>query len=356
MHRDYQNKDVNFFYVYKTLAHPEINGYVSPTSLEERLKHIAEFKENTKSQIPWICDSMDNAMKSAFETAPNGEFILDPEGKIIRKRFWSNPRTLRADLEELVGKADTVTSPDEVLVEFTPPKREVASGVVKRLAIPGRMMPVIVKAKQSGEESEHPLYAKLRVEAGGSVIDGKEEGQVYFGLYLDPLYKVHWNNRAGKISIEVETPEGVTMNQASFQGPDVKEDADIDPRQFLAKVNRNEIDGPFHVTVKYVVCDDAETFCYKISQQYEVEFTPNRAAGSRPGVFMPAMFAKVAELDTNADGKVAGDEFPENMATLYLSHMDRNDDDEIDSREIELFMAMYNEGRGFASDKNDGQR
>ena len=87
MYRDYRNKDVNFYYVYKTLAHPEINGYVSPKTIEERLKHIAEFKANTKSEMPWLCDSMDDALKAAFKTAPNGEFILDPEGKIVRKRF-----------------------------------------------------------------------------------------------------------------------------------------------------------------------------------------------------------------------------------------------------------------------------
>ncbi len=110
MYRDYRDRDVNFYYVYKSLAHPEINGYVMPFSVEERLAHITEFKKITGSELPWICDTMDNEFQKGFGGAPNGEFIIDPEGTIVRKRFWSNPRTLRSDLQVLVGPVENPTT------------------------------------------------------------------------------------------------------------------------------------------------------------------------------------------------------------------------------------------------------
>ena len=109
MYRDYRNKDVQFFYVYKSVEHPEVNNFISAFNIEELLKHIALAKERFKTEMPWICDTMDNEVETAFGGAPNGEYVLDPEGKIVRKRFWSNPKTLRADLEELIGKVDKIT-------------------------------------------------------------------------------------------------------------------------------------------------------------------------------------------------------------------------------------------------------
>lgn len=45
VYQDYKDvDDVQFFYLYKTLAHPEYQGYVQPATLEERLAHIPEVK------------------------------------------------------------------------------------------------------------------------------------------------------------------------------------------------------------------------------------------------------------------------------------------------------------------------
>ena len=85
---------MQFYYVYKTVQHPLVNNFVAPYSLKERLMHVAEVKRRARTKIPWICDTMTNDVVRAFG-APNGEYVIDPEGKIVRKRFWSNPRTLR---------------------------------------------------------------------------------------------------------------------------------------------------------------------------------------------------------------------------------------------------------------------
>ena len=80
---DYRKKGVGFYYIYKALAHPEHNGYVQPFNLQERLLHVAEAKRTLGSSIEWICDNMQNEFKQALGGAPNSQFVIDPDGKII---------------------------------------------------------------------------------------------------------------------------------------------------------------------------------------------------------------------------------------------------------------------------------
>ena len=102
--RDYAAKGVKFYYIYKALAHPETNGYVTPFNLKERLMHVAEAKRTLGSRFSWICDSMDNDLKHALGDRPNSEFVVDPKGEIVVSRSWSSPNELREDLANLVGE------------------------------------------------------------------------------------------------------------------------------------------------------------------------------------------------------------------------------------------------------------
>ena len=54
------------------------------------------------SDIPWLCDSIANDLKHALGDRPNSEFVIDPQGRIVRRRAWSRPADLRKDLEELM--------------------------------------------------------------------------------------------------------------------------------------------------------------------------------------------------------------------------------------------------------------
>jgi hypothetical protein len=284
--------------------------------------------------------------------APNGEYILDPSGKLIRKRFWSNPNTLRADLVELVGEVENPTQVSDIKVEFAVEPRTIASGVLQPLELPAGLVPVVTEPVK---EDETPFYVKLRAEASQELVGaGKGRGKLYLGVYLDPIYKVHWNNEAGRVQVKITTNDGILLSETLLDSPEVKEPADIDPRQFLIDLSARNLDDPLEITVNYIACDDAETFCMPVTQKYRVTLAANRSAGSRPGVFMPEMFANVADFDTNKDGRITKDELPVGQTTLYLGHLDRNFDDVIDEREIQVFFKMINDGRGFTSDKNDG--
>ena len=161
MYHDYRDK-VRFYYVYKHVQHPEINNFVSAFNLEERLRHVQEAKRRLKTEIPWICDDMDNSFKQAFGGAPNGEFILDPQGKIVRKRFWSNPQVLREDLAELVGPSETVTQVEALPAGFTLENRKIASGVVPKIALPAGLTPLIVEPVDDGDSPTSPNCGSRR--------------------------------------------------------------------------------------------------------------------------------------------------------------------------------------------------
>ena len=351
VYNDYKDK-VQFYYVYKNVQHPEINNFVSAFDLNERLKHVQEAKRRLNTGIPWICDNMENSVKQAFGGTPNGEFLLDPDGKIIRKRFWSNPQVLREDLAERFGPSQTVTQVGELPAGFTLENREIASGVVARIKLPAKLSPLAVEPMDDGG---FPYFAKLRVEATASLLGEASEGKLYFVVYLDPLYKVHWNNRAGKVSLTLKLPEGTAADPVEMLSPEVESDADIDPRQFLVDMARGESRQPLMVKVEYTVCDDAENFCTNVIQQYRVDFKRTGDLGSRPSTFMPAMFAKIKELDKNGDGNVTQDEIPAGSVTLFVGHADYDGNGTIEAAELDTFLKMFNNGRGFDSDLNDGQ-
>ena len=115
-------------------------------------------------------------------------------------------------------------------------------------------------------------------------------------------------------------------------------------------------DEPIRATVTYTVCDDAETFCIEVTQQYDIPFTVTRDLGSRPETFMPKMFAEMIRLDANGDGLLTSDELPVGEVSLYIGHIDYNGNEIIEPDEMDKFLKMFNNGRGFDSPFNDGQK
>ncbi len=337
--RDYAAKGVKFYYIYKSLAHPENNGYVTPFNLKERLMHIAEAKRTLGSRIEWICDSMDNDLKHALGDRPNSEFIVDPKGEIIVSRGWSSPSELRKDLAKLVGEVEKPTSIADLNMKQLPPPQKAKTGVVERIVLPRQMSPLQI----TPIESRSPHYAKLRAELGS--------GKMYLGFFLDPLYQVHWNNKAAALTFSIESPDGVRVSPQSGNGPKVDVDADADPREFLIDVSGRSSD-PLKIVVKYFACDDAETFCVPVTQEYLVSFERDRDGGNRripsgrrianartgemsPSARMREMMGRIpvlATLDMNSDGKLSADELA--AAPGSLRKLDANHDGDIDAAEM----------------------
>ena len=275
--RDYASRGVKFFYIYKSLAHPENNGYVQPLTLQERLLHLKEAERTLGSKFTWLADNMENELKHKLGNAPNSEFVLDPEGKVVRHRGWSAPGELRKDLEQLIGAVEKPTQIADLKLKTAPPPKAAASGVVPRVQVSGSMRAFKVAA----EKSKEPHYIKLRAEVDQNFMSNGL-GKLYLGFHLDPLYHVHWNNLVDPLTYELELPENVTVTPAKGTGPKVKAPADIDPREFLLDIDelKQVSNAVIKVKVKYFACNDDEGWCKPVSQTFLVTLESDRDAGS----------------------------------------------------------------------------
>lgn len=272
VYRDYSPKGVRFFYIYKTLAHPELGGYVQPFTLEERLMHVKEAERTLGSKIPWICDSMSNDIKHALGDSPNSEFVIDPKGNIVRVRSWSNPEQLRNDLTELVGPIEKPTKVSDLELKSVRRPQPVARKVVPTIQLPGGLQPVRVDPVSNGS----PFYVKLRAEAEEAVLR-TGNGKLYLGFHLDPLYHVHWNNLVQPLHFAIETAGPTAVTPATGDGPKVNVDSDTDPREFLVEVSQAEPKTSIELTVKYFACSD--DWCKAVTQDYRITFARDRDAG-----------------------------------------------------------------------------
>lgn len=276
MKLDYQPKGVEFFYIYKPLAHPEYDNYVSPFTIQERLMHIMEAKRRLGSSITWLSDTMDNDYHEAMGQTPNSELLVDPDGVVVARRAWSNPAALRKDLERLVGPVDNPTKVSDLELPQQPPIPTVAKGIVARVQRPEGMLPMVIEPVL--ETSRTPFYAKLRAE-GTRDLYRTGKGTMYLGFHLDPLYRVHWNNEAPAMQYEITAAEGVSISPARGTGAHPEEKADADPREFLLEVDGGKPGQNFDLSVKYYACDDALTFCIPVKQEYRVALSRDTSHG-----------------------------------------------------------------------------
>lgn len=274
--RDYAPFGVQFRYVYKALAHPEYDGYVEPFTLEERVMHVREAERRLGSSIPWIVDNMDDDFKRLAGGVNNAEFLIGPDGRVLARRAWSDADALRADLDRFVGSIDEPTTVDDLDLVVEPPPGGIATGIVPRVEVEGRM--VALEIEPEFQEAKHPFFVKLRAEADAALL-AEGAGTMYLGFHLDRLHRVHWNNLAPPIEVRLDLPEGVEASRTRLVGPKIEEHADADPREFLVDVAGASSDTWFELRVKYYACDDDNTFCFPVRQQYRVRVAENPTAG-----------------------------------------------------------------------------
>ena len=361
---DYAPKGVKFYYVYKALAHPEYERYVTPFTHKERLMHVAEARRRLQSQVSWLCDTMSNDLRHAVGTAPNAEFILDPDGKVLVARVWSEPDQLRKYLEEMIGPVDNPTREEDLNMKRIPAPEPVATGVVEKVQIPGRMRPLIIEPDLNRVE-EIPFYAKLRAEADAGLLE-TGSGKLYVGFHLDPLYAVHWNNEVAPVSFDIRTPEGVEVTPSAGKAPEVEAKADNDAREFLLDVKASDRSKPLDLTVRYFACDNANTFCIPVTQSYAVHLKPDPDGGSAmgrrrgsadgrqrrrtgPGAGGPGggfnMADRMMRRDQDGDGKLSREEVPPRMAERF-DRMDSNQDGFLDPEELQAAAARMRRNMG----------
>ena len=276
IYRDFSQKDVNIFCVYKTLAHPEFGeqAWVEPFTVEERIKHIHVIQGLTGATVPWLADSMQNSLGHRLGQQPNSEFVLDPDGRILSRRDWFSPEQLRGDLEKLVGKVDQPTRPEDLNLEISIPERPAARGVLARVLLSGTGFALRIQPQTSAS----PFFVKLRAEVDQAILQGRA-GKMYLGFHLDPIFRTHWNNLALPLSFQINASTS-SIAPVTVVGPRVDIEADLDPREFLVDVSPQFPDRSFDLVVNYTVCSDASQTCHAVTQKYVCYWELDSDAGA----------------------------------------------------------------------------
>lgn len=341
--RDYVGKDVKFYFIFKSLAHPELVGdYVQPFTDEERVLQARQAVKQFGTTIPWLVDKVDNRLKHALGDRPNSQFLIDPTGKIVRKRAWANYHSVRSDLEELVGKSPTTTRPEDIqLVVTSALKSPAPRGLVDRIERL-EMRPII--SIPSAEESKFPFYAKLRAEADRDLL-ARGRGKLYLGFHLDPIHGAYWNNLSDPLRVRLSGTDSVTLEASNLVAKKMTQMTDADPREFVLAVESWKADSPLRVEVTYFACEGGTT-CKRVNQSYtlhlrrDVDGGGARSEGS--GLWKAnEMTARLLAGDNDGDGQINRAE----AAGLILPHfedLDRDNSGRLDRKELAVFTEWIN--------------
>jgi hypothetical protein len=342
VYRDYGPKGVKFFFVYKSLAHPELAGdYVQPFTLDERLAHARQAEKQLGASVPWLVDAMDNRLKHALGDRPNSEFIIDPQGIIVRKRAWSHPAQVRADLVELVGPVDRITKEEDVQLKIQlPPKSPAARGVLPRV---DRSQMQAIMARPKIEPRGQPFYAKLRAEADADLL-ASGAGKLYLGFHLDPFHDAHWNNLTKPLTFRVNAPAGVKFDRLTATAEKVAAASDADPREFLLHVEAWPAGKPVQLTVTYFACV-GETACYVVQQQYELQLRRDldggRARGEGAGYWGDEFLNQMLARDRNRDGRLNKSEV-QGLILPHFEDFDADQDGQLNRTELKSVLYWLN--------------
>lgn len=343
VYQDYKPKGVKFYFVFKSLAHPELSGnLVQPFTQKERLAQAQQAVTQFGTKTPWIVDDIDNRFKHAMGDRPNSQFVINPEGIIVRKRAWANPRLVRKDLEDLVGPVEKITTEEEIELSLGKPLKQAGSrGVMPRFSRL-QMLPIVVEPEL--KEGAQPFYGKLRAEADGDLIS-KGTGKLYLGFHLDPLYAVSWNNLANPLSYSIEQIDGFEADKYQQSAPLISEPSDADPREFMVHVQTWKADVPLKLTVKYFVCEDKET-CYALTQKYIIRLQRDIDGGGArsegAGLWNRDDFAlQLMKSDKDQDRKLSRKEAP-GIASPHFDKLDANDDGFLELEELKSLADWLN--------------
>jgi hypothetical protein len=285
---------------------------------------------------------MDNRLKHALGDRPNSEFILDPKGRVVRKRAWSHPGLVRKDLETLVGKVDKVTKEEDVKLKLQLPVKSAAPrGVVPRLPR-SRMQPLVSQPQVVAKG--HLFYAKLRAEGDADLLS-QGEGKLYLGFHLDPLHHAHWNNLNKPLRFVLETPGGAKIDTLAYEAAKVKPATDADPREFIIDVKAWPEDKPIKLTVTYAACVGEEA-CHAVKQSYMLHRRRDRdgggARGAGAGLWEPEAFAKQMLARGKAGDRVSEAEVM-GLIRPHFAHFDTNKDGFLDAEELKAVAKWLNE-------------
>ncbi|MEO0514351.1 MAG: hypothetical protein AAF086_03540 [Planctomycetota bacterium] len=264
---DYADRGVQFFYFYKSLRHPELDGYVEPLNIEERLLHVAEAKQKLGTRVPWIADTLEDSMRVGLRSGSLSVVLVSPEGEIVFASQEIDEVGLRSALSEAVGPVTEPTSAADL--DYLPrvlraprlANEDSAWGVER----PATM--TILSITPTTPDATY--YVKLRAEADRDLLR-TGTGRLFLGFYPDPIHEAKWNNLTPAMKYVLETPDGVTASPNEATAAVGEGDSDTKPRQFWVDIASDGPPGEATLTLHYYGC--TPTFCTAMTQTYTIRF------------------------------------------------------------------------------------
>ena len=239
---DYATLGVGFYYFYKSLRHPELDGLVEPQTLDERLLHVAAAKKKLGTRVPWIADTLDDSLRIGLKAGSHSVYLVSPEGQIIFGSDEIDGDALRTALTRAVGPVDTPTLARDLDLPRVPrAPRQVNEDSELGVERPAGMTIVSITPARP----EEIYYVKLRAEADADLLR-TGTGRLFLGFYPDPIHEAKWNNLTPAIRFTLETPEGVVATPASATAAKGPGESDTQPRQFWVDIVSDGKPAPRH--------------------------------------------------------------------------------------------------------------
>ena len=274
MAADYGPKGVQFFYFYKNLRHPELEGYVQAQNMKERLLQLEEAREKLATKITWIADTLDDSMQTALKSGPNSLFLISPDGEIVGGSDRIEGNNIREVLAERVGPVENPTS----ISDLDLPRRGRPVGHPNEdsewgVARPRGMTILAI----TPTEPDTTYYVKLRAEADRDLM-GTGNGRLFLGFYPDPVHDAKWNNLVDPMKYVLSLPDGVSATPAEAVAKKGPVDEDKFPRQFWVDIEGSEPGQEIDLALHYYGC--TPDFCVAMTHDYTISLE-NENRGSR---------------------------------------------------------------------------
>lgn len=346
---DYKDKGVQFFYFYKSLRHPELDGYVQAQNMSERLLQLAEARKKLGTKVPWIADTMDDDIRIGLRSGSWSVYLISPEGNVVYASGRIDRQALRSALAKVAGPVAMPTKTSELhLPRIARPAKLLNKDSELGVARPEGLT-ILRIVPHTPEET---YYVKLRAEADDALLR-TGTGRLFLGFYPDPIHDAHWNNLTPPMKYNLTLPEGSTASPAEASAKKGEGDSDTLPRQFWVNITSDKPFGELELKLDYFGC--TPDLCLPLTQEYTIKMeNENRGSGTfgmntgRAGKSQRSFTTgnRMERLDTNKDGRVSFDELytqmkkrngniSQNKAQARFEKMDANKDGFLYAKELE---------------------
>ena len=101
MASEFRDHDYQFVFVYTREAHPS-DRYPGHDSLERKLDHARTMIEKLGFERAMLVDDLEGTVHHPYGRLPNMTYIVNAGGTIVYRAAWTDPRTIRSALEQIV--------------------------------------------------------------------------------------------------------------------------------------------------------------------------------------------------------------------------------------------------------------